>query len=53
MPTIIIYFKWGAEDEFSSWFQKNETEYNKFVEWYTKNENSININERNFFHFIN
>lgn len=46
-------FQMGAQDEFSSWLQKNEAEYNKFVEWYVKRENSININERNFFHFIN
>ncbi|THV60547.1 tetratricopeptide repeat protein [Chryseobacterium candidae] len=46
-------FQMGAQEEFSNWLQKNEAEYNKFVEWYVKRENGININESNFFHFTN
>lgn len=42
-------FQIAVKDEFNNWKEKNENEYNKFVDWYTQNDNIIQIKDNNFF----
>ncbi len=44
-------FQMGAKDEFKSWQEKNEDEYEKFVDWYTTTENIINPTKEDYYKY--
>lgn len=42
-------FQIGDEQAFADWQQKNETEYQKFVDWYTTDGNDLKIDKKNLY----